>query len=166
MQILKSKEERGHEVNQFASHIGNPVVRDLDKIVRNNKAYREAAKSLNTKEWIDEDGNIHLDYNSYLDSGAEKFMHRYPQNFARDIKPELVILKKDQDGKILIHWNVEAVKILWRDNKSYEFKKEMDNAILKWSNYEYEKELDMKDRWKYLESLLDSFEEQINNLQG
>lgn len=139
MQILKEKKLRGHEVNNFASHIGDPVVRDLNKLAAKGKAYREAAKSNKFDEWLHEPtGKILLTSAEYWEWDAEWFMKTYPAQFSRELKPELTVIL-DINGKTGIFWNKEAMKIFRRSYDSWRaFTKKMDRTILEWDGYDFE----------------------------
>lgn len=151
MEILKSKESRSHEVNRFTSHIGDPVIRDLNKIADNNKAYREAANSLKFDEWKDEDGSSFKTYSELLDYQVDKYMEAYPPQFARNLKPEYTSFS---DKKII--WNKEAIKIARRLEDDWRaFTRAMDFEVLAWIQYDLNKEIDIEDRYETLRIALE-----------
>lgn len=166
MEILKGKEERSHEVNRFTSHIGNPVVRDLNKIADKNKSLRRAAESLNFHEWKDSDGSSFETYGELLDYQIERYAKRYPPVFVKDYYPELIEIKKEGEKKV-IGWNLQALKIFRRNHDEwYKFSRVMDETVLRLSGYDPERD-PYKDHWEEaLEKALDDIAIKIHNLQN
>ena len=157
MQILKGKKDRGHEINMYASHVSNPVVRDLNKIASRNKAYRETAKSLKFDEWVDEEtGDVFATSGEYFDHRAVLFMKAYPAQFARTIKPELTLIVQI-DGNPGVIWNDEAVKIAYRLHDDWRvFSRKMDHEVLEWDGFDFEADPYNIDRPDIMQKALDA----------
>ena len=158
MQILKPKNERPGDFDSRYIPVKEQKVISIDRLVEQSKANKLAAKSHDFKKWEDSNGSTFDTYGQLLDYQTDKFIRRYPPNFAVSIRPELVIIKDEK-----MSWNREAIRLLKTENDEwYHFMRNMDISILKWGGFEglVTDENAIKEK----ERILDNFAEKLNNL--
>lgn len=127
MQILKEKNQRHKEFNQFVPT--NPNYGEVS--IERKVAMSNACKRMST-DFTDENGLTAKEaYEKRLDAKVLDFSRKYDPIFARPEYYELTII--DEDG--MLKWNIDALNLFIRGGTSWidpfvRFKKYVETALL------------------------------------
>lgn len=151
MEILKGKKDRMHEVNMYVPQVDSVEI-SLDKKVNLSKALK--------RDGYIPDGSATEEYHNTLSAEVDNIIKRYPPYFAREVKPETVVI---EDNKI--RWDRETLSILSHNYAEWtQFKFFLKRSVLRWANVDFNSPT-VDFHWE-LEKALKALAERINNLQS